>query len=78
MRVHRSRPRDVVGDAGDARAGECEGGALGGEGDEPVKDWVSAELIGGEIAYEGAGTSWLWTWSEDGGCQRVSLPPGKA
>jgi len=30
-------------------------------------DRVSAELIGREIAFEGAGSSWPWTWREDGG-----------
>ena len=45
--------------AGDVGAGDCEGeegegGALGGKGDEPEEDWVSAGVIGGEIAFEGA------------------------
>ena len=25
--------------------------------------WISAELIGGEIAFERAGSSWPWMWS---------------
>jgi hypothetical protein len=61
----------VAGDAGDAAAGDCEGEegegrALGGEEQEPEEDWVSAELIGGEIAFEGAGSSWPWMWSGGG------------
>ena len=51
---------EVAGDAGDNGAGDCEvekgeGGARGGEGEEQEDDWVSAELIGGEIAFEWAG-----------------------
>jgi len=48
-------------DAGVAGAGDCEGeegqgGALGGEGEGKAEDdWISAELIGGEIAFERAG-----------------------
>jgi type I restriction enzyme M protein len=50
----------VGSDAGDDRAGDWEGakgegGALGGEGRDETENWVSAELIGGEIAFEGAG-----------------------
>ena len=50
----------MAGDAGDIGARDCEGekgqdGALGGEGEESAEDWVSAELIGGEIAFEWAG-----------------------
>ncbi len=39
--------------AGDPEGAEGEGGALWGEGEEREEDWVSAELIGGEIAFEG-------------------------
>jgi hypothetical protein len=50
----------VEGDAGDVGAGDCEGeegqgGALRVEEEEPEDGWFSAELIGGEIAFEGAG-----------------------
>ena len=54
----------MAGDAEDVGARDCESEkgqsrALGGEGEEPEKDWVSAELIGGEMALEGAGSGWL-------------------
>lgn len=61
MRTWRNA-REVSGDAGDAGAGDCQGGALWGEGEEPQEDWVSAGLIGGEIAFEWAGSSWSWMW----------------
>ena len=53
-----SGPGEVAGDAGNASEGNCEGeegqgGALGEEGQaEAEEDLVSAELIGGEIAFE--------------------------
>ncbi len=48
---------EVASHPGDDRAGDQdgEGGTRGREGEEPEKDWVSAELIGGEIAFERAG-----------------------
>ena len=57
---HGCGPGEVEGDAGDDGEGdqegeEGEGGAFGGEGEEPEEDWVSARLIGGEIAFGGAG-----------------------
>ncbi len=56
---HGCGPGEVDGHACDTGAGDCEGeegqgGARGGEGEEKKKDWVSAELIGGEMALEGA------------------------
>ncbi len=59
------------GDAGDDRGGdqegaEGEGGALGGEAEGQKKDWVSTGVIKGEIAFEGAGSSWPWAGSGDG------------
>ncbi len=33
---------------------------------EEEEDWVSAGVIGGEIAFEGAGSSWAWAWRGDG------------
>jgi hypothetical protein len=55
---HGGRSRALGGHAGVAGAGGCEGeeiegGALEGQREEPEKDWVSAESIGGEIAFEG-------------------------
>jgi hypothetical protein len=32
----------------------------GEKAEEPEEDWVSAELIGGEIAFDGAGSGWAW------------------
>ena len=68
---HRCGPGEVGDHAGDAGEGnrqgeEGEGGALRGEGQGEAEDWVSAELIGGEIAFEGDGLCWPWTWRGDG------------
>ncbi len=57
---HGCGPGEVEGDAGDDGTGDQEGaegqgGALGGEEEQPQEDWVSAELIGGEVALEEAG-----------------------
>jgi hypothetical protein len=41
--------------AGDQEGEEGEGGALRGEGEGAAGDWVSAEVIGGEIAFLGDG-----------------------
>ena len=51
------------GDAGDAGEGdwegeESEGGALRGEARGEAEDWVLAELIKDEFAFEWAGSSW--------------------
>ncbi len=39
----------------DPKGEEGKGGALGGEGEEPEDDWISAELIDGEIGFSGPG-----------------------
>ena len=49
---------DHTGDAGHVGARDCEGeegqgGALGGEEQEPEEDWVSAGVIGGEMLLRG-------------------------
>ena len=54
---------EVGGDAGDAGEGdregeEGEGGALGGEARAEAEDWVSAGVIGGEIAFEARESCW--------------------
>ena len=65
---HGCGPGEVACDAGDTGARDCEGEegqgrALGGEEQEPEEDWVSDELIGGEITFEGGESSWPWAWS---------------
>lgn len=60
----------MAGDSEYAGAGYCksqegEGGALRGEGEEPVDDRVSAELIVVAIAFDG-GRVGPRTWREDG------------
>ena len=51
---------EVGGDVGDAGSGDCageegEGRALGGEARAEAEDRVSADLIGGNVAFEEAG-----------------------
>jgi len=70
-RQHLSRPSSVAGDASDAGARDCEGeesegGALGREGRAEAEDWVSAGVIKGEVAFDGAGAGWPWRWRGDG------------
>ena len=71
---HGCRPGEVEGDAGEDGAGdregeESQGGALGREGEKPEEDWVSAELIGGEIAFEGGPGPAGPRWGAETGCE---------
>jgi hypothetical protein len=67
----------VEGDAGVAGAGDQEGAegqaGLEGEREKPEEDWVSGELIGGEIVFEGAGPGWYLPWRGDEVCLGLSV-----